>query len=167
MVLLLHTRKERSHLNIIWLIIVWIIALIVLVPLGFIILYVIGACLTYNHDSNQEKLAENQLRTSTSVALQLESYHRVLKQRFQVVQTKEFISHYNDSDEMMDSVINSWSQENDVVITDIKVFQTGKSSILTHFLVSYHKHLTTRDVNDTLEEYTEEATKSFMNNLQK
>lgn len=165
MVLLLHTRKERSHLNIIWLIIVWIIALIVLVPLGFIILYVIGACLTYNHDSNQEKLAGEFLRDNTGVDLQLESYRRILKQKFQEVETKEFISFYNDTDEMMDTIINRWAQKEQAVITDVKVFQTGNVNKVTHFMIFYHKALTAEDVSDILDKYTDDVSKKFMNSL--
>lgn len=152
-------------MNIIWWIIVWIVAVAVLVPLGFCILYAVGACLTYNHDCNQEKLAGEVLRDSTGVDLQLESYRRILKQKFQEVEAKEFISFYNDSDEMMDTIINHWAQKEQAVITDVKVFQTGNVNKITHFMVFYHKALTAEDVSDILDKYTDDVSKKFMNSL--
>lgn len=167
MVLLLHTRKERSHLNIIWLIIVWIIALIVLVPLGLLILSAVGACLTYNHDCNQEKLAGKVIRDNTGVALQLESYRSILKQKFQEVETKEFISFYNDTDEMMDTIINRWAQKEQAIITDVKVFQTGNVNKVTHFMIFYHKALTAEDISDILDKYTEDESNIVMSSMGK
>jgi len=154
-------------LNIIWWVIVCIIAVVVLVPLGFCILYVVGACLTYNHDCNQEKLAEKVLRDNTGVDLQLESYRRFLKQKFQEVETKEFISFYNDSDEMMDTIINHWVQKEQAVITDVKVFQTGSVSKITHFMIFYHKALTSEDINDILDKYTDDDSNIFISSLGK
>ena len=154
-------------MNIIWWIIVWIIAVVVLVPLGFCILYVVGACLTYNHDCNQEKLAGKVLRDNTGVDLQLESYRRLLKQKFQEVETKEFISFYNDSDEMMDTTINHWAQKEQAVITDVKVFQTGTVSKITHFMVFYHKALTAGDINDILDKYTADESNIVISSLGK
>lgn len=148
-------------MNIIWWIIVWIVAVIVLVPLGLFILSVIGACLTDNHDCNQEKLADKVLRDTTGVDLQLESYRRLLKQKFQEVKTKEFISFYNDSDEMMDTTINRWARKEQAVITNVKVFQTGNVNKITHFMIFYHKALTTEDISDTLDKYTGEVSKKF------
>lgn len=150
-------------MNIIW----WIIAVIVLVVLGVFILSVVGACLTYNHDCNQEVLASKVIRDNTGVALQLESYHRILKQKFQEVKTKEFISFYNDSDEMMDTIINHWAQKEQAVITDVKVFQTGNVSKLTHFMVLYHKVLTNEDINDILDKYTTDDSNLVMSSLGK
>ena len=148
-------------MNIIWWIIVWIVAVVVLVPLGLLILSVVGACLTYNHDCNQEKLADKGLRDNTGVALQLESYRSILKQKFQEVETKEFISFYNDSDEMMDTIINRWAQKEQAIITDVKVFQTGNVNKVTHFMVFYHKALTAEDVSDILDKYTDDVSKKF------
>jgi len=152
-------------LNIIWWIIVWIIAVVVLVPLGFCILYVVGACLTYSHDCNQEALAGKALRDNTGVALQLESYRSLLKQKFQEVETKEFISFYNDSDEMLDTIINHWVQKEQAIITDVKVFQTGNVNKITHFMVFYHKTLTAEYISDILDKYTDDVSKKLMNNL--
>lgn len=154
-------------MNIIWWIVVWIVAVVVLVPLGLCTLYVVGACLTYNHDCNQEKLADKVLRDNTGVALQLESYHSLLKQKFQEVETKEFISFYNDSDEMMDTIINHWAQKEQAVITDVKVFQTGNVSKITHFMVFYHKALTAEDIKDILDKYTDDESNMVMSSLEK
>lgn len=152
-------------MSIIWWIIAWIVAVVVLVPLGLLILYVVGACLTYNHDCNQEKLAGTVLRNNTGVDLQLESYRKILKQKFQEVETKEFISFYNDTDEMMDTIINRWAQKEQAVITDVKVFQTGNVNKVTHFMIFYHKALTAEDISDILDKYTDDVSKKFMNNL--
>lgn len=152
-------------MSIIWWIIVWIVAVVVLVPLGLLTLSVVGACLTYNHDCNQEKLAGTVLRNNTGVDLQLESYRRILKQKFQEVETKEFISFYNDTDEMMDTIINRWAQKEQAVITDVKVFQTGNVNKVTHFMIFYHKALTAEDVSGILDKYTDDVSKKFMNNL--
>ena len=154
-------------MNIIWWVVVWIVAVVVLVPLGLCILYAVGACLTYNHDCNQEKLAGEVLRDNTGVALQLESYHSLLKQKFQEVETKEFISFYNDSDEMMDTIINHWVQKEQAVITDVKVFQTGSVSKITHFMIFYHKALTSEDINDILDKYTDDDSNIFISSLGK
>jgi len=136
----------------------------VLVPLGFCILYVVGACLTYSHDCNQEALAGKALRDNTGVALQLESYRSLLKQKFQEVETKEFISFYNDSDEMMDTTINRWVQKEQAVITDVKVFQTGNVNKITHFMVFYHKAMTAEDIRDILDKYTDDESNMVMSN---
>jgi len=154
-------------LNIIWWIAVWIIAVVLLVVLGVFILSVVGACLTYNHDCNQETLAAKVLRDNTAVSLQLESYRSFLKQKFQEVETKEFISFYNDSDEMMDTTINRWAQKEQAVITDVKVFQTGNVSKITHFMISYHKALTSEDINDILDKYTDDESNIVISSLGK
>lgn len=151
------------YLNIIW----WIIAVIVLVTLGVFILFVIGGCLTYNHDCNQEILAAKVIRDNSAVDLQLESYSKILKQEFQKVETKEFISFYNDSDEMMDTTINHWAQKEQAVITDVKVFQTGNVNKITHFMVFYHKALTAEDINDVLDKYTDNESNIVMSSLGK
>ena len=154
-------------MNIIWWIAVWIIAVVLLVVLGVFILSVVGACLTYNHDCNQETLAAKVLRDNTAVSLQLESYRSFLKQKFQEVETKEFISFYNDSDEMMDTTINRWAQKEQAVITDVKVFQTGNVSKITHFMISYHKALTSEDINDILDKYTDDVSNTVISSLGK
>ena len=160
------TYKEGViYLNIIWWIFVWIVAVVVLVVLGVFILTAVGACLTYNHDCNQEKLAGEVLRDKTGVDLQLESYRKILKQKFQEVEAKEFISFYNDSDEMMDTIINHWAQKEQAVITDVKVFQTGNVNKITHFMIFYHKALTAEDIHDTLDKYTDDESKKFTNSL--
>ena len=154
-------------MNIIWWIAVWIIAVVLLVVLGVFILSVVGACLTYNHDCNQETLAAKVLRDNTAVSLQLESYRSFLKQKFQEVETKEFISFYNDSDEMMDTTINRWVQKEQAVITDVKVFQTGNVNKITHFMISYHKALTSEDINDILDKYTDDESNIVISSLGK
>lgn len=163
MVPLLHTRKELVYLNIIW----WIIVVVVLVILGAFILSIVGACLTYNHDCNQEILASKVIRDNTGIDLQLESYRKILKQKFQEVKTKEFISFYNDSDEMMDTTINHWAQKEQAIITDVKVFQTGNVSKITHFMVFYHKALTSEDINNILDKYTADESNIVMSSLGK
>jgi len=154
-------------LNIIWWIAVWIIAVVLLVVLGVFILSVVGACLTYNHDCNQETLAAKVLRDNTAVNLQLESYRSFLKQKFQEVETKEFISFYNDSDEMMDTTINRWAQKEQAVITDVKVFQTGNVNKITHFMVFYHKAMTAEDIRDILDKYTDDESNIVISSLGK
>ena len=134
----------------------WIIGVVILVPIGLILIHLIGMAFMYSHDASQENIADSLLLKYANGVTNMESYHVKLQQELQGTGTKEFLSYYNEKDEMMDTRINRWVEKENVVITDMKVFQTDDTSTLTHVLITYHSYLTTSKTQDILDEYSNE-----------
>ena len=154
MVSFLHKQKGATKLlSIIGKDIMLTLGVIIAIFLLIIIIKTMGMLFMYDHDVNQRSLLNEEIYKINMGQLQIVGLNSMLSQKLQGNRVAEFISFYNDNDEMLDSRINEWAKENKVVITNVESFQTGKVSSLTHVIVTYHPEVTFEDLHKYVDDY--------------